>query len=66
MEPKDLLEIIIIPLVWRSLEDHDWDQWAYALGELSRRYDSRLRRFKRQGKIGEALNAWECLHQLAT
>lgn len=54
--------VYFVSLAWKSLEDHDWVQWQYALQELSKKYDHRLKKFNRQGKIGKALCAWETLY----
>lgn len=72
-KPEDHLELLLsldpdlvylTTQAWKSLEDHDWDQWSYALEALSKKYNDRLKKFGRQGKIGGALAVWKGLYAL--
>jgi mannose-6-phosphate isomerase-like protein (cupin superfamily) len=71
-EPGDHIDLILsidpslvyyVSQMWQSLGDHDWDQWNFALQELSKRYDKYLEKFGRQGKIRKALEDWEILYE---
>jgi hypothetical protein len=56
--------VYFVTQLWQSLEDEDWDQWQYALKKLAERYDDRLEKFGRKGKIWSALGAWQTLYRL--
>ena len=55
--------VYFVTVLWQSLEDKDWDQWKYALEELSERYDNQIEPPDRRGKISKALTAWKELYQ---
>ena len=72
-KPEDHIDFLLslepdmvyyVTQLWQSLGDQDWNQWKYALCELSKRYDDRLAMHKRRGKILDALEAWERLYEL--
>src|SRR5215211_2686630 len=46
--------VYFVAQLWQSLDDKDWNQWEYALKEITNRYDARLDRFRRRGKLQTA------------
>jgi hypothetical protein len=55
--------VYFVTVLWQSLRDRDWNQWLYALEELSRRYDDQIKPPDRRGKISNAITTWKELHK---